>query len=423
MLFNMGDLLQVLTTLVWVTMLNELVLSQHSYSVCETMHYRTLTIKLQNEHQCMILEKLQRDFDKEKTEMRRLYTQMSEAINKFHASIIRNVQSMNIPSQNTAKAVPTLLDVPLVRDCGELLMNGITQSGVYPIRLPNRNIVNVWCDMETESGGWTVLQRRLDGSVNFARGWDDYASGFGNVNTEYWLGNENLHWLSTLKNYTLRIDLWDWEGNRVYAMYDTFQIESEKNKYKLRLGKYSGTAGDAMTPYHDNMEFSTLDEDNDEWSMHCAKKDQSGWWFRACGFASLNGLYIENGVVAMTPDGLIKGIIWFQWKNDYAYSMKRTEMKLKPSLQVKLDRQRMEQASRKTKESIITTTTDKTDTQENDNTTPTLVEIDQTQPEITEPIDTNTEQITEEQTTISSISDMTTPSYYESVYDDDYYDG
>lgn len=219
-------------------------------------------------------------------------------------------------------------------------MYGVNISGIYPLRLPNRNILNVWCDMDTEYGGWTVIQRRMDGSVNFTRGWEDYAFGFGNANSEYWLGNDNIFWITSLKNYTLRIDLWDWEDNHVYAMYDTFFVESEKNQFRLRIGDYSGNAGDAMSPYHDNMKFSTTDEDNDEWNMHCAQKDQSGWWFRACGFASLNGVYIHNGKANMSPDGLIKGIIWFQWKNDYGYSMKRTEMKLKPRVQVKVDRQK-----------------------------------------------------------------------------------
>lgn len=104
-------------------------------------------------------------------------------------------------------------------DCNELKMSGVSVSGVYPVKLPNGLVLNVYCDMDTDHGGWTLIQRRHDGSLNFTRNWDDYAFGFGNVNTEFWLGNENIYTLTKDTNYTLRIDLWDWEDQHVYAKY------------------------------------------------------------------------------------------------------------------------------------------------------------------------------------------------------------
>lgn len=66
------------------------------------------------------------------------------------------------------------------RDCAEILRSGVTESGLYSIRLPNSTqTVKVFCDMKTRGGGWTVLQHRINGSVDFHREWKDYKMGFG----------------------------------------------------------------------------------------------------------------------------------------------------------------------------------------------------------------------------------------------------
>ena len=104
--------------------------------------------------------------------------------------------------------------------------------------------------MDTDGGGWTVFQRRLDGSVDFYLGWESYKRGFGNLNREFWLGNDNLHRLTAADDVKLRVDLEDFDGNIKYAEYTTFKVASEADKYRLLIGEYSGTAGDAMTNKH-----------------------------------------------------------------------------------------------------------------------------------------------------------------------------
>jgi len=231
-----------------------------------------------------------------------------------------------------------LIPESLIADCHELLMNGVTVSGVYPIKLPLGRIVNVWCDMDTDNGGWTVFQRRMDGSVNFTRGWDDYTFGFGNSNTEYWFGNDNLYQMTSYINYSLRIDLYGWENDHAYAEYKTFFVSTESTGFKMNIAGYEGTAGDSLA-YHNDMKFTTPDRDNDKWFQNCGRKDQAGWWYRNCGYSSLNGLYIQQGNQSISPDGIIRGIIWFHWKWLYHYSLRKTEMKIKPTLAIKIERE------------------------------------------------------------------------------------
>ena len=69
---------------------------------------------------------------------------------------------------------------------------GNHQNGIYTINPDGKGSFKVFCDMTTSGGGWTVFQRRLDGSVDFWRGWQDYKQGFGNLSGEYWLGLDRI---------------------------------------------------------------------------------------------------------------------------------------------------------------------------------------------------------------------------------------
>ena len=121
---------------------------------------------------------------------------------------------------------------------------------MYTINPDGGKPIQVLCDMNTEGGGWTVFQRRLDGSFDFYRGWESYKEGFGDLNGEFWLGNDNLHRLTAIANVTMRADLEDFDGNIRYAEYTTFKVADESDNYRLLIGGYRGTAGDSMAASH-----------------------------------------------------------------------------------------------------------------------------------------------------------------------------
>ncbi|XP_078579027.1 fibrinogen-like protein 1 [Branchiostoma floridae x Branchiostoma japonicum] len=220
------------------------------------------------------------------------------------------------------------------RDCAEVYTGGNHTSGVYDIRphgqqtdMPHSGQgapFSVYCRARHRRG-WTVIQRRQDGTVNFTRSWTDYKNGFGDLGGEFWLGNDKIHAITAQKNYTLRIDMSDWEGNKAYAEYDHFAIDNEWQGYRLRVSGYSGTAGESMYANHDSA-FSTRDKgsENQGW-VDCPKEMKGGWWYTQCGDSNLNGLYHRQGEHEARPDGMF----WWWWKRDW-YSLKSVEMAVFP---------------------------------------------------------------------------------------------
>ena len=97
----------------------------------------------------------------------------------------------------------------------------------------------MFCDQKNVGGGWTVVQKRLDGSVDFHRNWSDYKNGFGELDGEFWLGLEKIHRL-TKSPSKLRVDLEDFDGKTAYAEYYMFVVATESKKYQLSVRNYSG---------------------------------------------------------------------------------------------------------------------------------------------------------------------------------------
>ena len=209
-------------------------------------------------------------------------------------------------------------------DCKDALTRGRTTSGVYTIRPDQQPEFQAYCDMDTDGGGWTVFQRREDGSVDFYRYWTDYQQGFGNLHGEFWLGLDKIHRLTPTATQ-LRIDMQDFEGNSRYAQYSSFSVGDSVSKYTLSVSGYSGTAGDSLVGKHNGQRFSTRDQDNDgNGGIHCARSYKGGWWYGSfCHTSNLNGLY-HGGPHSSYGDG----VNWWAWRG-YTYSLKFTEMKLR----------------------------------------------------------------------------------------------
>jgi hypothetical protein len=239
---------------------------------------------------------------------------------------IKKVEKPNVVIKDSLSESDRALQLP--KDCKEVQEkeNVKNVSGVYRIKpLGSDEPIFVYCDMTTEGGGWTLIQSRQDGNVDFFRDWFDYKYGFGNIATEFWLGNDNIHRITYQNIYELRIDLEDFEGDKAFAKYNAFAIGSEIENYMIKLlGNYEGDAGDAMS-YHIAMQFSTKDNDNDRWvGESCAREHTGGWWYNQCESANLNGQYLAG----LSPQEY-KGIYWSEWQGP-SYSLKKTQMKIRP---------------------------------------------------------------------------------------------
>ncbi|KAM4607027.1 angiopoietin-2a [Polymixia lowei] len=212
-------------------------------------------------------------------------------------------------------------------DCAAVFKSGNTESGVYALTLPNTTQeIKAFCDMETEGGGWTVLQKRFDGRVDFHRTWKEYKMGFGDSSGEHWLGNEFVSRLTNQQTYKLRIQLSDWEEKTAFSQFEQFFLDSEAQNYRIHLKGYTGTAGKISSLGQPGSDFSTKDADNDKCVCKCSQLTTGGWWFDACGPSNLNGMYYQQG----QNSNRFNGIKWYYWKGS-GYSLKSTTMMIRPA--------------------------------------------------------------------------------------------
>lgn len=211
-------------------------------------------------------------------------------------------------------------------DCTALYHTGVQASGVYTIKPNGSEAFNVYCEMKFGTS-WTVIQKRVDGSLDFNQTWDAYTNGFGDLNEEFWLGLKKIYSITNQGNYILRIELQDWRGNRRHIEY-TFSLGGPSTRYSLQLSRMSGSIPNAL-PEHTELRFSTADRAEDTASdSNCPENHLGGWWHSECEETNLNGKYVTPRSRGRLDRG--KGLYWKPKKGRY-YLLKSTKIMIQPT--------------------------------------------------------------------------------------------
>ena len=152
-------------------------------------------------------------------------------------TFLRSVRSLWPQAKYFRPALPLSTKHTIQFFCSErmrwYLLCWLQHQWCYTINPDRKTEFEVYCDLETDSWGWIVFQRRQDASVSFHRTWNYYRSGFGDFGKNFWLGNDKIYRITAANKMLLRIELKDWSGKKVFAHYDVFKADNEKNNYKI----------------------------------------------------------------------------------------------------------------------------------------------------------------------------------------------
>ena len=228
------------------------------------------------------------------------------------------------------------------KDCADLYILGLRQSGVYQVHLLGKFQRNVYCLMDRYNGGWMAFQRRFDGSVDFiSKGWSDFKHGFGDPYGEYYLGNEILHLLTTGENHDYRVMATTFNNEMNSALIRNVVITDETDKYRIKydVSNIGPSYGGKMR----NQQFSTFDNDNDGGDYENCAQRYGAWWHAWCHHEAMNGYYKDNASyfhqnsyssAAFTPSinwaRAGEGISWMSWKTLFE-SLKTSMLMVRPS--------------------------------------------------------------------------------------------
>ncbi|XP_034109986.2 angiopoietin-related protein 7-like [Drosophila albomicans] len=272
-----------------------------------TEHQKTLELKLEKSKSELIkqdkdiqlcrseIDTLSRTSENIREQQKRIESQLKDNQRKLIDKVIENQLS-----QSEIEILSPTTCIPF----GE-------NSGVHRLHVSGVGSFDVLCDSQLAGPGWIVIQQRVGGNESFNRDWATYRKGFGALDSDFFLGLEKIHRITSLERHELYIHLVDVNGFTYNARYDDFKISDEDNGYALSLGKFKGTIiRDAMRD-GENMQFTTFDRDNDIDGDNCADT-YNGWWHTNCYYCNLNAPY--------GPD-----LIWYR-KN----KLKEAKMLIRP---------------------------------------------------------------------------------------------
>ncbi|UJR09571.1 hypothetical protein I4U23_013806 [Adineta vaga] len=203
-------------------------------------------------------------------------------------------------------------------------------------------ISNVFCPLasnDNEDKHWLIIQDRQTNHISFNRTWIEYQRGFGNIQDkiDFWIGNENLYWLTNNFQCRLKIELTDWHNETRKGVYEFFHISNQNDDYRLQIDGYTGSMEvfnkfDSFSRWHNNAPFSTYDHYTTN-SVNCPHlHGGGGWWYHSGGDCAHVQL---NGFLPTHTDGLVPfntGILWIGWKADRHYSYQHVQMAIQPKL-------------------------------------------------------------------------------------------
>lgn len=152
----------------------------------------------------------------------------------------------------------------------------------------------ILCDMDTDGGGWEVIQQRISTS-DFYKTYSEYQNGFGNVSLtgNYWIGNDRINKLSPPSApKEIYFKMKRNSGANHYQRYSAFSVKDAANKFRMNVNGYNqvGNAGDSFSGHNSSM-FSAKDSDNDIYAGHCSQLYVGAWWYYNCHDSNLNGIY------------------------------------------------------------------------------------------------------------------------------------